>query len=100
MFYRKRPVLIDAKEWVSGAEAASNVIDWVLRNGGVARYHEGVWVPSGPRAEDTVWVEEHLEIDTLEGIMTAQRGDFIIRGVQGEFYPCKPDIFHQTYERL
>ena len=39
-----------------------------------------------------------LEIETLEGVMTAQVGDWIIRGVKGEFYPCKPDIFAATYE--
>lgn len=39
-----------------------------------------------------------IEIETLEGVMTASPGDYIIRGVQGEFYPCKPDIFFKTYE--
>ena len=39
-----------------------------------------------------------LKINTLEGIMTASNGDFIIKGIQGEFYPCKPDIFKQTYD--
>lgn len=39
-----------------------------------------------------------LQIPTLEGMMTAQPGDWIIRGVAGEVYPCKPDIFEQTYE--
>jgi len=39
-----------------------------------------------------------LKIDTLEGEMTAQIGDWIIKGVNGEFYPCKPDIFDKTYE--
>lgn len=37
-------------------------------------------------------------IETLEGEMTVSDGDYIIKGVQGEFYPCKPDIFHETYE--
>lgn len=37
-------------------------------------------------------------IDTLEGAMTANTGDYIIKGVNGEFYPCKPDIFHKTYD--
>jgi hypothetical protein len=37
---------------------------------------------------------------TLEGIMTANEGDFIIKGVKGEFYPCKPDIFEMTYETI
>ena len=40
-----------------------------------------------------------LAINTLEGVMTAAKGDWIIRGVKGEFYPCKPDIFAATYER-
>ena len=44
--------------------------------------------------------EEYLFIDTLEGVMKASVGDYIIKGVHGEFYPCKPDIFHETYEDL
>ncbi len=40
----------------------------------------------------------HASIRTLEGWMRAEAGDYIIRGVQGEFYPCKPDIFEMTYE--
>jgi hypothetical protein len=40
---------------------------------------------------------DSIEIRTLEGTMTAQLDDFLIMGVQGEFYPCKPDIFEQTY---
>lgn len=39
-------------------------------------------------------------IDTLEGTMEANVGDYIIKGIKGEFYPCKPDIFEQTYEEL
>lgn len=41
---------------------------------------------------------EKIEINTLEGTMTASIGDWIIKGVNGEFYPCKPDIFEKTYE--
>lgn len=44
--------------------------------------------------------ENGLEIHTLEGIMTASIGDWIIQGVNGEFYPCKPDIFFKTYDRI
>lgn len=40
-----------------------------------------------------------LKIETLEGLMIATEGDYIIKGVQGKFYPCKPDIFAQTYEK-
>ncbi len=45
-----------------------------------------------------VWHEITLEIPTLEGTMHASQGDWIIRGVKGELYPCKPDIFEATYE--
>lgn len=44
--------------------------------------------------------ESGLKIHTLEGVMNASVGDYIIKGVQGEFYPCKPDVFHQTYEDI
>lgn len=49
------------------------------------------------------YVENHvplLSIETLEGKIIANVGDYIIKGVKGEFYPCKPDIFHKTYELL
>ena len=45
-------------------------------------------------------VEDGIVIKTLEGKMKASVGDFIIKGVQGEFYPCKPDIFEKTYEEV
>lgn len=41
-----------------------------------------------------------VSIETLEGDMYISKGDYIIKGVQGEFYPCKPDIFHATYEKV
>lgn len=41
-----------------------------------------------------------LKINTLEGVMDSIPGDFIIKGVKGEYYPCKPDIFKQTYEKV
>lgn len=43
---------------------------------------------------------KHVVIPTLEGKMTAMVGDFIIKGINGEFYPCKPDIFKKTYEEV
>ena len=44
--------------------------------------------------------EEEMQIETLEGTMTASPGDYIITGVNGEQYPCKPDVFHETYDEL
>jgi hypothetical protein len=85
--YRKKPVVVDAIRWDGGVEEATTIIDWVLDGDGTARYHEAVNT-----------VPEEIAIDTLEGTMNAQVGDWIIRGVKGEFYPCKPDVFELTYE--
>lgn len=84
--WRKKPVIIDAAQWDGTPEGATPLIDWMLGAGErSARFHNGV--------DDLC-----IEIDTLEGTITASPGDWIIRGVQGEFYPCKPDIFEATYE--
>lgn len=96
--FRKKPVTIEAMRWDGSAEGATPIIDWVLDGGGTARY-------SDPQPETRMKgkvvreaVPALLSIDTLEGVMRAIPGDWIIRGVQGEFYPCKPDIFAATYE--
>jgi hypothetical protein len=82
--YRKRPVVIEAHQWDGTATGATSIIDWVLATSpGSVRYHD----------EDAT-----LRIDTLEGVMSASAGDWIIRGVSLEHYPCKPDIFAKTYE--
>ena len=44
--------------------------------------------------------DEEVEIETLEGVMKANKGDWIIKGVKGEVYPCKPDVFEMTYKRV
>jgi hypothetical protein len=81
--FRKKPVTVDAMHWDGYPVTATVIIDWMLANGGTARYHDG---PSA------------LSIDTLEGTMTAVPGDWVIRGVAGEFYPCREDVFAETYE--
>lgn len=82
--FRKKPVVIEAHQWDGTASGATPIINWVLATGTRSvRYHD----------EDAT-----LHIDTLEGVMTASPGDWIIRGVSQEHYPCKPDIFEQTYE--
>lgn len=83
--YRKKPVVIEARHLTP--ETFDETLWWINTNGGDA--HRNV------RVRDTAIV---LVIETLEGEMAAQIGDWIIRGVQGEFYPCKPDIFAATYE--
>jgi hypothetical protein len=84
--YRKKPVVIEA-------------IQYDRTNGGVIAKWCGGREQFEGKASDPTDVAEWIDIPTLEGVMKAQIGDFIIKGVNGEFYPCKPDIFAKTYAR-
>ena len=76
--YRKKPVEIDAIRWTGRNE--SDVLEF---------------------CDGTAWIKDGaLRINTLEGLHIASVGDYIIRGVKGECYPCKADIFDATYERV
>jgi hypothetical protein len=88
MKYRKKPVVIEAM----GPLRPDNwfhIFEWMRRRG----------APGGA-AGVTPDNTPYITIETLEGSMHASPGDWIIRGVQGEFYPCKPDIFTATYEAV
>lgn len=81
MKYRKKPVVIDAVQW-----RGDNL-------------NEVLSLPPSPNTPRFVDPRgDEIVISTLEGQMTANIGDYIIRGVKGELYPCKPDIFAATYE--
>src|SRR5690606_9280021 len=71
-----------------------DVCDWVASG----QYHD----PENRHGEKSVsyLVGGEVIIETLEGRMTADIGDYVIKGVKGGFYPCKPDIFHATYDRV
>ena len=78
--FRKKPVVIEAMRWDGSNQSAAQIMRWCgrkLQNG------NGLMI-----------------IDTLEGNMRANVGDWIIRGIRGEFYPCKPGIFEETYEAV
>jgi len=92
-YYQRKPVIVEARQFTGNKIDTPGLIDWILSHGGTARYHEAV-----TETEDAEAVPEHLQIDTLEGTMRASVGDWIIRGVKNEFYPCKPDIFREIYE--
>lgn len=82
--YRKKPVIIDAYQLPAvGEDVPDSFHEWCQKVG-FDTFESGR--------------DETLIIPTLEGEMTAAPGDWIIRGVKGEFYPCKPDIFAATYE--
>jgi len=80
--FRKKPVVVEAIRWDGSAEARSTL--HLL----------------SPLVTFTIYKSGAIEISTLEGRMRANRGDWIIKGVAGEFYPCKPDIFAATYEAV
>jgi hypothetical protein len=102
--YRKKPVVIEAMQWRipfgshpshdqalgAGWDRAKEIAQWC----GGKRIRDD---KTGQQLKTYYW---SIEIPTLEGVMRASLGDFIIKGVNGEFYPCKPDIFAKTYEAV
>jgi hypothetical protein len=86
--YRKKPVVIEAWEFT----------EETIQNGHIPGVRDRamlseLWI--GKTSQDGRYY-----IDTLEGQMVVRDGDYIIKGVQGEYYPCKPDIFKATYEEV
>jgi hypothetical protein len=84
MKYRKKPVVVDAVKFTG--KNSAEIHRWM-----------GVKSVDGEEPSSN---SKGMFIETKEGVMKASVGDFIIKGIKGEFYPCKPDIFHQTYERI
>ena len=79
--FRKKPVVIEAEQFTK--ENKHSAFNFLTCN------VSPDWDEHG---------NETMKIQTLEGVMTATLGDWIIKGVSGEFYPCKPDIFEKTYD--
>lgn len=80
--YRKKPVVVEVMKFTDITK--DRVFNWITCN----------------KAADFIGDQPILKIQTLEGVMTAEVGDYVIKGVKGEFYPCKSDIFAQTYEKV
>jgi hypothetical protein len=93
--YRKRPVVVEARQFTNRDHLG--LAKWC--GGSVYGSLGGSWVELTEGDVSGGWPYE-LRIPTLEGVMVASFGDWIIKGVQGEFYPCKPDIFEATYEKI
>lgn len=85
MKYRKLPVVIDAIQY--SEKNGPEIVEWSEHNIKEISY-------TNPD------IYKSLQIKTPEGIMSGVKGDYIIRGVNGEYYPCKPDIFEKTYEKV
>lgn len=86
--FRKKPVIIEARQFAGGPVEEINVSKWCGGDLIFPDQNDG----GGPRPV--------VVIETLEGAMTANYGDWIIKGVNGEFYPCKDEIFRKTYEPM
>ena len=82
-FFTKKPITIEARQHDGSEASGHDIIHWIVCSG-----HEAYW------SNDALFIE------TLEGTHRANSGDFVIKGVAGEFYPCKPDIFQRTYDPL
>jgi hypothetical protein len=80
--FRKKPVVIEAVEWTGEQEAVNGLVALMAGKDDAILFCD----------------DGSLEIPTLEGDMRAETGDWIIKGVKGELYPCKPDVFAATYE--
>lgn len=90
MKYRKKPVIIEAFKWTADED----------------QLEDPIWICEAIRKGEA-WIDRDrhggiitMKIKTLEGLMRANIGDYIIQGVNGEIYPCKPDIFEKTYEKV
>jgi hypothetical protein len=89
MKYRKKPIIVDAFQWTGDQD---QVVDpeWIcdaIMDGDVV-------------FENFLTENVRMIIHTLEGVHRGKPGDYIIRGIQGELYPCRPDIFEATYEKV
>lgn len=90
--FRKKPVVIEAVQ--VSFDNVYEAQDWA--NGQLPEDHQITLSFSN----DEDWRVDGLIVPTLEGPMRCSFGDYLIRGVKGEFYPCKPDIFEMTYEQI
>lgn len=109
--FKKKPVVIEANQWfrngdhpdddVFRAFEDTGVIPTEPREGAIVRYYRHPAVSGGLQCPQCHhYMDDHGWIDTLEGGHIVCVGDWVITGVKGEQYPCKPDIFAATYEAV
>lgn len=84
--FKKKPVVVEAFHWTADENQKEDP-QWLTSR-----------LNSSVRVINNGTPQVQMEIDTLEGTMVATPGDWIIQGVKGEIYPCKPDIFAMTYD--
>ena len=87
--FRKKPVVIHA-------ERVEDCLQWAMKNWCALP----TWLNTAYERGEVVFGTHQIFIQTLEGRITAEESDWLLRGVNGELYPCKPDIFSKTYEKV
>lgn len=85
MRYRQKPPSVEAKQWDGSPVSANRVIDWILSNGGTARYHDEV-------------NDQHIAVDVTTGTLHVSPTDWIIKTPEGSFESCDTKTFRGTYE--
>lgn len=99
MKFRKKPVVIEAMQWDGTYAGAREVCAWANTVPAPGDGPEEPWVDYTYREhDDGELLVNEMQCHSLEGPLNVSPDDWIIRGVAGEFYPCKPDIFAATYE--
>jgi hypothetical protein len=101
--YRKRPAIIEAEQWFEvtyDVEAGPGPMDFPVYHLGVGYYRTPDINGQVKCKHCGIIMHNHGWIDTLEGGHIVCPNDWIIKGIVGEMYPCKPDIFKKTYERV
>ena len=99
--YRKKPLVIEARQHPQYPDQGTGSIDdWTTAINAWEANGTSIidWINGDSPNRSAGWEGDCISIETLEGTMLASPGDFIIKGVKGEFYPCKPDIFKATYD--
>ena len=86
--YCKKPVVIEAVQFDGTLQSVDGFMPYEA-----FEYRPGYRMPAGSAPPS-------LTVHTLEGAMLAQVNDYIIKGIDGEFYPCKPDIFRRSYDKV
>ena len=82
--FRKKPIIIEAFLWTGDQD----------------QEEDPEWIIDAIKNKNVYFEKSNIFIKTLEGTMKGDSGDYIIKGVNGEIYPCKPDIFEKTYEKV
>lgn len=99
--FRKLPVIVEAMQVPEGGQSQGNLMHWIRNHGGgVTAYDYAVKRYEKPLSDGSYYQWTSLSIGTLEGRMSARVGDWIVRGIRGEFYPVKRAIFDATYEAV